>query len=108
MRRIEAIRDKADKDQDAVIADVRRDLLIPYCNRTKLRFTAGMGSWSLDKPGPYGNDQTYLHYGGEFPGRMPKALNAFLHERSTFSNNDLGSLMLDYTPPGWRHFTDGK
>lgn len=106
LKRIEAARAEADKVMQAVIDQVRIDLLIPYCNRTKLRFTAGMGSWSFDKANLWKTEQVYWGRCDKLPGRIPSTLYDFLHEDAVTSQNDLGSLMEDYTPPGWIHSTD--
>lgn len=97
---LEAIAERVDREQDALIAAVRNDLLVPFCNRTGMRFTAGMGSWSFDKLDRYGFRQ-YLHFGDPIPG-IPKTLSDFLHKDALLSRNDLGSLMQDYTPPNYR------
>lgn len=100
IKALDAISDEAQKKADALIAHVRETLLIPYCNRTGLRFTAGMGSWSFDKKGV-----TYGDWDEDFPPpKISKTLYDFLKSGyPTNSNyNDCGSMMLDYAPPNWK------
>jgi hypothetical protein len=108
---IERIREAAETAQDVVIAKVRVELLIPFCERTGLRFTAGNGTWSFDKRDKYGVQQ---HYGTDDVDlyrkrgplltafKMPLTLAQFLQENHVGSLNDLGSLMEDYTPANWK------
>lgn len=97
---LEQIQADAIRKQDNLIAAVRAELLVPYCNRAGLRFTAGMGSWSFDKPNRYGSTDWFSY--NEPPPRIPKTLLAFLRQHAIDCNNDLGSLMQDYTPPNYR------
>lgn len=97
---LDAIAEQAGKQADALITQVRRELLIPYCDRTGLRFTAGMGSWSFDKKGI-----TYGSWDADFPPpRVPKRLYEFLQSGYPTNPhyNDCGSMMLDYTPLSWK------
>lgn len=97
LSQVDAIRARTDAETDKVIDAVRADLLIPFCERTGLRFTSGMGSWSFDKRDRYGVRQ-YYGAGDAIPGRIPRMLIDFLGELSVVCNNDLGSLMQGYTP----------
>ena len=100
IKQIEAISAEAEMKADGLIALVREKLLIPYCDRTGLRFTSGMGSWSFDKKGV-----TYGDWDADFPPpKIPKTLYDFLTSGYVTNPqyNDCGSMMLDYTPANWK------
>jgi hypothetical protein len=102
-RRLEKALEVYDKELEQVCNAVRADLLIPFCDRHALKFTAGMGSWGFDHPngGTYGG-----MYGGTYgwPSRakLPKRLRDALELDAVSSRNDIGSLVADYTSPGYR------
>lgn len=99
LKAIDKIEHRAAAEVDKVIEQARLDLIIPYCNRYGMRFTAGMGSWSFDKKGQYLGD--WLDR-ADFP-RMSNALWEFLRAPYPFNRmNDLGSMTPDYTPLNWK------
>lgn len=90
-------------EEERIVAQVRQELLIPYCNRTGLRFRGGSGSWSFDKWCRDGWRRVYSMY--ETPPRIPKALLWFMRTESILYRTDLGEGMENYTPPGWKEPT---
>jgi hypothetical protein len=75
---------------------VRRELIIPFCDRTGYQFSAGMGSWSFHKDGKMLSDWDDSNVGNGVKG-LPKKIYDALHAETLF-NNDLGSLIEDYKP----------
>jgi hypothetical protein len=103
LKQVERIMEEANARQDAVIAEVRRTLLIPFCDRKGWRFTAGMGSWSFDFSKPVNFADSLGGWDQEECKRLiPKQLLEFLQTDATTCNNDLGSLMEDYTPSNYK------
>lgn len=101
LKRHEELRDRWTTQENALIDAIQHDLLIPFCNRTGLRFTAGMGTWSFDKPNRWNTGKDW--YGSDHkPPGISKTLYDLLREGSACRLNDLGSLMQDYTPPNYK------
>lgn len=74
----------------AAADDIRTRIVIPYCERTGMRFKAGMGSWSFDHPTK----------GYQFNEDAPKYVREPLGDE-LLSRQDIGSVILDYTPKGY-------
>lgn len=95
---------KAYWDQVGAIADrVRTELVIPFCDRKGWRFVAGMGTWNFVKPKAKGHEgvsiwdePTDAEGRRRFGVRLWNALQA-----DVISGQSLGSLIPDYTPPGY-------
>ncbi len=90
--------DRADaaywKEIEAIADVVRNKYVIPYCDRTGLRFT-GMGSWSFDGKGKHIGDW-------DSKGQLPQRLDNLLHTGTVNTRTDLAMMMEDYTPKGWK------
>lgn len=103
LRALDALRAQTEKSEERLIAEARAALLIPFCDRTGFRFTAGMGTWSFDKKDKRGHSVDIAGWDTPSLKRLPAGLLAFLQSDSVcYRNNDLGSLMEDYTPKGWK------
>lgn len=102
LQAIDRIRADADKRTEAVIASARLALLVPYCERTGMRFTAGMGTWSFDYWDRYGTHQFISDWDELKTKRIPRGLYNFLCELDVTSRNDLGAVMEDYTPSTYK------
>lgn len=90
---------QTDRALDALCDAIRAEYVVPYCDRHGYRFTAGMGSWSFTRS----NGPEYRQHIGSWNDELlPKALRTVLQLDHFTSNNDLGSMMQDYTPPNWK------
>jgi hypothetical protein len=95
----EQVRKQAERALDELCEQLRAEFVVPYCDRRGYRFTAGLGSWSFDRPnGPPERRQI----GGWNDELLPKTLREVLRMDYFTDNNDLGSMMEDYTPPNWK------
>lgn len=103
----EAILAESNRQQEELIATARQKLLIPYCNRTGQRFSAGMGTWVFFRKLPNGQEQQVGGFDDHSAAakRIPKTLRSFLEAESGLCRNDLGALMEDYTPPNYERTT---
>jgi hypothetical protein len=85
---------------DAAATQARTLHVIPFCNRHGWKFIAGMGTWSFrDSAGEHHGTWEIDNEaaGRSFYGvRLWDALTA-----ETIGGQDLGSLIEDYTPPGY-------
>lgn len=88
---VKKLDDQYDKAFYALAKRVRDEHVVPFCNRTGLRFKSGMGGWTFYR-GP-----------DDWPERKPpKRLDAMLSEGHIDGYQALGSMMDDYTPPNYR------
>lgn len=93
-RQLDRLARQFEREADKLIAEARQKYVIPFCDRTGLRFTAGMGSWSFDNGhGDYKN----------LPEELPKRLGDVLSAEYPLNRcNDVGSLMESYTPKNYK------
>lgn len=83
---------------DRIGEAVRLAHVVPFCDKHKVKFTAGMGGWSFHgaaqegRPG-YPDKAWASHDFSDLPKRLSAALLL-----DTAGNNDLGSLINDYSP----------
>lgn len=94
--RIASLTSKLEVEVAEIIAEARRDLLIPFCEQKGLRFRGGQGSWSLSdgRSGLY--DYELGSIGREEFYEIPDDLADFLSKEHPVYNTDLGSEMEDY------------
>ena len=97
-RKLDELRDEMARDVDALAEKVRAELVIPFCDKHSLKFVAGMGTWLFftadgDQFGS-GYDWTESRAGKI---RMSKTLRDALSADVYYCQNDLGSLIPDYT-----------
>lgn len=98
-KELDAIKEAAEQAELAVVARYRDKYIVPYCNRHRIKLIAGMGEWYLvDEQGRTGD----VWEGRPIPVRVREVLEAKVINRC----NDAGSLMENYTPPGWRNERD--
>lgn len=81
-----------EKLTDKVCDDVRREHLIPFCDKKGVKFVSGMGSWA------FYDSRGEVLWNRQIPKRLLHLLEA-----STYSyHNSLGSFINDYTPKGFK------
>lgn len=102
MRQLETIRLAAERQEEALIESIRTDLLVPFCDRVGAKFTSGMGTWMFRRGK---STQHSFEHDGPFWG-MSRMLYTLLHAESAYCNNDLGSMMEDYTPASYKEPKD--
>lgn len=73
---------------DRIAADARQRFVIPFCDKYRFSFVAGMGGWGFYAPDGEPIDKSRI------PKRIAHALTLNLENRA----NDLGSIMADYKP----------
>jgi hypothetical protein len=100
-QQVAALHAAYDKDIQRICAEARTKYVIPYCDKHNLMFGAGMGSWCF-------HDEEGQQYGAEngWQEPIPKRLLAIL-ETELLYRNDLGSLIEDYTPHGFKRRQQG-
>ena len=94
-RRADQIRARADRQTQALCDQIYARYVVPFCDRTGLHFSSGMGSWSF-----HHRDGRSMDEGSRDEGmpKMPKRLLSYLIVEDPTSRNDLGSIMGSYTP----------
>ena len=87
---INAAVDQFDKQVLTPLMDkIRQEVVVPYCDRHLLRFSAGMGSWSF-------HTQAGVYLWEE---DMPKRVVSSLEIDYPFNpGQQIGSMLLSYTP----------
>ena len=102
-RRAEEIEAAYDEAFAALVAEAREQIVLPFCRRHGLIFAAGMGAYTIQKPGKHGS---LCHFwrdllDGAHPGRVPPegALNflALGDIDDSSCNNSILTLMEDIT-----------
>ena len=93
---------------DIIAAKVRKQVVIPFCNKHKLKFTPGNGTWAFfDAQGNHVFCPGYDHI---FRAYTPKNCIQYEFKNKTVDEvletpvpdgGPLGAYMADYTPPKW-------
>ncbi len=86
-RELNRIAARADREEEKAIAAARLKYVVPFCDRTGYKLSAGMGSWSFHR----GDDMLNTY------DMLPVRLRAVM-EAETLTGQSAGSLMQDYTP----------
>ena len=94
-RKFDQLARALEREADKAMAEARTKYVIPFCDRTGMRFIAGMGSWSFDKPGC----ESIGSWNSE---DLPKRLRDVLTVEYPIGRCDAGSLMADYTPKNYK------
>ena len=47
---VELLRDRHNREAEALAADIRREIVLPLCKLKRLEFRAGMGTWTIWNP----------------------------------------------------------
>lgn len=82
---------------------IRQDLVIPFCERTGMRFCAGMGSWDFN-----GKGKSFAGWQERAELRARHRLGARLYDALTIEwgvgsgRQDVGSLIASYTPTTYK------
>ena len=50
-KQIDRINARYDYEKDKIVNQIRDEYIVPYCNKHKLQFYSGMGSWVFFKHG---------------------------------------------------------
>lgn len=93
--RAERIRVQAEKQVHALAEEIRARYVVPFCDRTGMNFSAGMGSWSFHDQKGRSIGTTYADWGLK---PLPKRLRAALEIDAPGFNQDIGSLIPSYFP----------
>lgn len=94
-RELDKIAAVAERAEAVAIEAARAKYVVPFCDRTGYRLSAGMGSWSFHRDtGPEWLRQLGHDDKVSIPARVYAVMTAAVINRY----NDAGSLMEDYTP----------
>lgn len=74
-KQIDRINTRYDYEKDKIVNQIQDEYIIPYCNKHKLQFRSGMGSWVFFK---HGTDQIH-----EPSKRIEELLNLELYSDRT-------------------------
>lgn len=99
-KELERLLDQYNAGTAQLIDAIRSKYVIPYCERTGMRFRAGNGSWSFDN-----GKGKYMGEWRDASEDLPKRMYELLVTEVAVSRNDLGSLMADYTPTTYKERT---
>jgi hypothetical protein len=84
----------AERAEQVAVDAARVKYVIPFCDRTGYRLSAGMGSWSFHRDtGPQWSHMLNYHDEKHIPARVYAVMTA-----ETSNGQDAGSMMQDYTP----------
>jgi hypothetical protein len=93
--RLAACEKQYDKSIEALCAEVRRQVVIPFCDKREWDFHAGNGTWVM---GPVYGDAALDNSSDYRDDKEFQDVAAILNEGIPLMNNGVGSYMRDYTP----------
>lgn len=99
-RTMDAIAARAERDADRAIAAYRLSHIKPWCDKHGFKFLAGMGGWCFYHPTD--SDKNIGDHDWQ-ESKLPRLIGESMEaEYPTNPHiNSVGSVMEDYTPPGW-------
>lgn len=87
------------QEVNRIAEEVRRVHVIPFCDKHKVSFLAGMGRWSFNGPAQKGRPGWPDKRWGDFESEdLPKKLSEVLHLSTVSSTTDLGLMVEEYRP----------
>ncbi len=106
--RLDIFAEQYGKQIDQLAEDIRKHFVIPYCDKTGRRFSAGMGTWCfIDEHGNFYSDRQSKFYFcddgdvEQWSASLPPDLCDILEAKTIFRTGDLGAHMQDYTPANY-------